>query len=461
MTNLRRASATATIMSPYIPEYRQRPSQLFQFRFFRLSRMARSYGLMRVLPPASPGGGGGTNPKTPGVWIPGHSYGQGDSIIDPYNGHIYISVTPVPNSSSVTPSPRSDALPTDPFSLPTPAPPDEVSDPNASLTWIFDISVSPKACNGNKWATGQMYTTMTYVGPYAAKCYHLKSGSGISGVGNDPFMLATPPQTAQPPDNVREGSVDWKWDGKSSNTACTGNGHDWQPGQPYSGGRIVGPFNGRCYVANGAGGTAGPAPVQPYFPSSQVLTVSDGPDGDAITWQDFGTTPPSAVTGGQAADQTISLLNLQLPQAHTLSYYNLSAGIVYSTLRNRSFGVPPPMAGQTGSTQISTNTEITTSDTVTIDPVLLLTAYPRPVDAESNCRVQMYLQDQSRSKYWTISRIARQQFLCRHQSRTFQEIATGARCQLCEANSEAQSSHPNLRQYNNCSNPAKILDGLF
>jgi hypothetical protein len=333
-------------------------------------------------PVPAAGAGGGGNSKTPGVWIPGHPYLQGDTIADPYNGHLYTSLTTVPNPQTNPPSPRSDVLPNDPFSLPATAPPDTVKDPN--LTWTFSLADSPQACTGpnHLWVSGQMYTATSFVGPYNGKCYKA-TPPGTAGGGPDPFLLSTPPQTAQPPNQVREGTVTWNWDGQGSALACTPN-RPWGQGQPYPAGSIVGPYNGRCYLA-GPGGMSGAVPVQPYFPSSQVLTVSDGIAPSAITWQDVGAATPATVTGGQPADQNVSLLNLQLPQAHTLSYYNLSAGVVYSTVHSRTYGVPPTMPGQTGMTLISTDTETLTSDTATVDPVLLLTTYPWPIDAERAC----------------------------------------------------------------------------
>lgn len=58
-----------------------------------------------------------------------------------------------------------------------------------------------------------------------------------------------------------------------------------------------------------------------------------------ITWQDSGTTAPSSVASGQPADQTVALINLTLPQTHTLARFNIAAGAGV-TLFNR-----PPTFG--------------------------------------------------------------------------------------------------------------------
>jgi hypothetical protein len=66
-----------------------------------------------------------------------------------------------------------------------------------------------------------------------------------------------------------------------------------------------------------------------------------------ITWLDSGTTPPASISSGQPADQTVSLINLTLPQTHTLARFNISAGAGF-VLHDRppTFGwVLPSSAG--------------------------------------------------------------------------------------------------------------------
>jgi hypothetical protein len=251
-------------------------------------------------PTAASSGSGAKTP--PGIWISNHPYAQGESVLNPYNGHVYVSTSPGSSMSGDRTM--------EPFSLPIPA-------------------------------------------------------NGLS-------------QTALPADSINDGSLVWKWDQQTSNIACTGLGHTWTPNSQFHVNSAVGPYNARCYVAAGEG-MSGPTPAQPYFPANATLTIKEA---SGLTWQDVGTSAPATVTGAQATDQAVGLLNLQLPQVHSLSYYNLAAGVVYSTVHSRSFGVPP---GGSAMTPISTNAEIETSSTPTIDPVLLLTVYPWPVDAETRC----------------------------------------------------------------------------
>jgi hypothetical protein len=240
--------------------------------------------------PASATGSG----KAPGPWLASHSYDQGDSIIDPYNGHIYIAM----NKGT------SGALPTDPFSLPS-------------------------------------------------------ASAGVS-------------QPAQPPQTVQDGGAVWSATGGTCPTP-------WQSKHPYLIPASVGMYNGLCYTLSKPG-TSGPLPVQPNFPAADAGTFKDyptQPDSNKLLWIDLGVTPPNSISGAQAVDQTVNLLNLQLPQSHTLAYLNLASGVLYSTVHNRTFGIPSGTTNTGGQVETSTN--------ATIEPVLIFTAYPWPADTESHC----------------------------------------------------------------------------
>jgi hypothetical protein len=61
-----------------------------------------------------------------------------------------------------------------------------------------------------------------------------------------------------------------------------------------------------------------------------------------ITWLDSGTTPPASISSGQPADQTVSLINLTLPQTHTLARFNISAGagfVLHDRAANLRMGI--------------------------------------------------------------------------------------------------------------------------
>lgn len=152
----------------------------------------------------------------------------------------------------------------------------------------------------------------------------------------------------------------------------------WAVNSAYNKGDFVLTSNGHYYQASSPG-VSGPVPTQPYFgiTSANTQTVEAESAGNLpIVWEDSGTTPPSSVSSGQPQDQTVSLLNLPFSQSHSLSYYNLASGVVYSTVRSRSFGF-------TGSG--SSETPVQTGSSATVDPVLLFTIYPIPIDAEKHC----------------------------------------------------------------------------
>jgi hypothetical protein len=132
----------------------------------------------------------------------------------------------------------------------------------------------------------------------------------------------------------------------------------WEGNKSYTSGHVVQtPWNGHYLMATRAG-TSGASP-----PTAAPVTIAD----NDISWQDAGITPPTATA---TADQTISVVNQSLPHVHALSYYNLTAGVVYSSIRNRNFGFNTSSQPiQTGSSPI-------------IDPVLFFTYYPWPIDAE-------------------------------------------------------------------------------
>jgi hypothetical protein len=97
--------------------------------------------------------------------------------------------------------------------------------------------------------------------------------------------------------------------------------------------------------------------------------------GQQPTWTDIGQYPPASVTGAAPSDQVITLLNLQLPQTHSLYYYNLSSGVLVTTIRTKTFAFST-------SPSINNGTPIRTGSNLLVDPVITLTRYIWPFDAE-------------------------------------------------------------------------------
>ena len=97
---------------------------------------------------------------------------------------------------------------------------------------------------------------------------------------------------------------------------------------------------------------------------------------------------------------TVQLYNsFPLPQVHALSSFNLTTAVVYSSVRNRSFGfqqrsatstiTSPPCATTPAPSNAPAGTPPTNYDCIQtganriVDPVLFVTWYPIPLDAES------------------------------------------------------------------------------
>jgi hypothetical protein len=145
----------------------------------------------------------------------------------------------------------------------------------------------------------------------------------------------------------------------------------WKPNTAYWQTAIVYSINKAQFYRAASTGRQLSADVseEPNFPESDTFP--------RITWQDSGTVSPSVVASGQPADQTLSLLNLTIPQTHSVAIYNLAFGVVYNSVKTPSFSVSNGSTVQTGTTPI-------------VDPVVVFTAYVLhhwfPLDAESDWR---------------------------------------------------------------------------
>lgn len=145
----------------------------------------------------------------------------------------------------------------------------------------------------------------------------------------------------------------------------------WQAGTPFMIGDVVqDSLTGRYYTVIQAGISGDHAPSF-YLPTPK--TVHDPTY--QINWQDLGTTLPSSISSGQPqpADQTVSTIAYSFPQAHSLSYFSLTSGVVVSSIKTPSF---------LNTSSSSTPNWTTVKNGPIVDPVLALTAFIKPVDAE-------------------------------------------------------------------------------
>ncbi len=131
--------------------------------------------------------------------------------------------------------------------------------------------------------------------------------------------------------------------------------------------------------AGPAGGGAKAPQAAFYFLEWPYALNADTIPTVSITAEYHQTTTAKDSTGAIApakGTDTVSWVNLpvgqeSLSQVHALSYYNIDTGVVYNTVRNRTFGF-----------DATTKNPISTGSTPIIDPVLFFTYYFKPLDAE-------------------------------------------------------------------------------
>jgi hypothetical protein len=306
--------------------------------------------------PQTPGGAGGAVAQ---LWAPTVPYQRGQAVVfNPANGHYYTNFL---NGSSGQP-------PTDPFSLPT------ISD--NTVSWADRGSDVPTAPAPNPRVEAAVYPNGAWVNGQNGHYYQaVQVGNGTTAVGLFVFHINDRPAV------VTDGQVVWRQAVPPPGTPIP---PAWQAYHTYSPNQWVTSSNGDYYQYQGmANASSGGIPAMPYFavtPTSYETSESDSAGDLQIIWEDAGTTPPTAIASGQPADQTVALLNFQFAQSHTLTYYNLASGVVYSFNKSRTFGFtgcPPPATAMCMPTQ--------TGSSAIVDPVLLFTIYPFPWDAEAHC----------------------------------------------------------------------------
>ncbi len=179
-----------------------------------------------------------------------------------------------------------------------------------------------------------------------------------------PFPLVPPAAD----EVINDGTVEWRLD---TNHTCR-SPSPWVVNHDYAARDCV-KTAGAVYVTT-QGGTSGDKPLQPYLAIASFARTTDAD----VEWFDAGTVPPASVSATPPPDQSVSLLNVTLPQIHSLSYFNLAAGLAVSTVR------PPNnlvrlMADKQYTFQSDRGTPI-------VDPTVFLTWYIQPLDAERPSR---------------------------------------------------------------------------
>jgi hypothetical protein len=149
----------------------------------------------------------------------------------------------------------------------------------------------------------------------------------------------------------------------------------WVKETPYFVGDVIQDVSTGHYYSVTQAGISGDTPPK-FTVNAPKPGVQDGTT--ILFWQDLGTVLPASVTvGTPPGDQTVNLLTYTFPQAHALSRFNLAAGVLVSSIKTRSFV-----------NQGLTNSWATITSGATIDPVLAVTAYIKPMDAERPWRIE-------------------------------------------------------------------------
>jgi hypothetical protein len=319
-------------------------------------------------------GSSGPGAVSAALWLPHHDYLLGQSVYNPNNGHYYTNLANATRTcgaaAAAAPCATSGSPPVDPFSAPT------IMD--GTVEWqdrgqVLETGVTPIS-----WAPHTAFDNGTWI---VVDAHHYFKAIQPSTVAGHPRATSGDVDSIFRsnlyPSSIIDGEVLW------TTTTTFSTIKAWSPHQGVAKGDNVIGSDGQLYVAQNDGGT-GAIPSQPYFASTpSLVTTSETshPAGTvAITWEDIGTSLPSSVAPVAPADQVVNLLNLPYAQSHSLSYYNLAAGVMYSRVQSRNFG----FVSDTGTTPASTVAK-QTSRSRTVDPALMFTVYPYPVDAETHC----------------------------------------------------------------------------
>jgi hypothetical protein len=163
---------------------------------------------------------------------------------------------------------------------------------------------------------------------------------------------------------------------------------DWNQDETYTAGNCIKEPTAQAYFQFTSPNLPGSEPyrhiegmAKPPFSSVVGARLQQLPQ---IQWEDTGTSPSTLVAAGQPADQTVSQ-TYQLPQVHSKYYFNLTSGVIVSSVHSQTFGwgtiTQPSGSGSTA--QPGSYMAVRTGGSVIVDPVLFFSAYLWPMDAES------------------------------------------------------------------------------
>jgi hypothetical protein len=284
---------------------------------------------------------------SPDPWTKNTTYQVGAQIVPPNggNGHFYQQVGVVGSSSAPPPT----------FTLGATA---TINDgPNVKWKDMGPISLPT-------WQAGTAYAQGARIvpNPGNGSSYEAMT-TGVSGLNPPPFPSVLGGRVIETPG--------LQWLDAGTTAPASSRLRRWSPETVFfSGDAVLDDQTGHYYSVTQAGVSGF---TRPSFAVPAPVTV--GASDVNIEWQDLGTVLPSSLSVGMpVTDQSVNLLSNTYAQAHALSRFNLTSGVVFSSAR-------PPNLVNTGTTMAPIYTKYPGSPL--IDPVLAVSAYIfRPVDAE-------------------------------------------------------------------------------
>jgi hypothetical protein len=289
---------------------------------------------------------------TPPVWKAEYAYADGAFVTpDPPNGHYYQANAK--NGKAGTTGKKAPPFPVD----------SSVQKDTDSLSWR-DMGPSPVF---PVWQPNTAFANHALIVPSPANGHHYEAQmDGVTGPNQPPFPIT--------PGSIVSEASNLVWiDAGSTLPNSAKNVKTWMPSTAFFIGDVIqDPPSGHYYSVIQAGFSSS---TLPNFSIPAPVKVAEADSHSPIQWQDLGSSLPASLSsvGTTPSDQSVSLLTYTLPQVHALSYFNLASGVVVSSIKTNSFV-------NTGSSNAPN--WISTKNGLTIDPILALTAYFKPIDAE-------------------------------------------------------------------------------
>lgn len=300
------------------------------------------------------------------TWAPNKQYNPGTVVANPLNGHLYVASVGGQSGSQMPAFPT-----TSPATVSEPvvggAPP---------LTWTDLGTAAPIGgpTSVTQWSPRRAFPKGTVIANPANGHFYIATIGGTSGTAVPDFSVTTPATVTEP----MPGPITWTDLGTSPPAGLPTTLPQWTPNTTFTQGQVISnPLNGRFYMAS-VGGLSGS--TIPQFPVTPKFLITESA---VLIWTDSGTAPPASIASAGPTDQVISLLNLPLPQVHSLYYFNLATGVAVSSIRSASFLRLQQTPTSSGATPQYVTQKV--SGPLTVEPILLFTTYlPKlPMDAES------------------------------------------------------------------------------